>query len=232
MGKLRATGENENLSESGFRLNKNDKIQTIFVTAFIFLASFWLSFVCGSLSLIPRSVNAEESASGDDNLSLTVGDSETNVLVGSPDGESVSSGEINLTASTGVPTGYTLKMSSSTEDADLKNSDGINKITNTENTSAAPLSANTWGYNLESSQANFIKIPSPTSPDTIKYSSSPITDDETVVTLGAKVGFEVPAGGYSNVLSFTVVANYVPVSITSVSPDSGVWEGDTITING
>ncbi|MCL1839378.1 IPT/TIG domain-containing protein, partial [Candidatus Saccharibacteria bacterium] len=95
---------------------------------------------------------------------------------------------------------------------------------------------NTWGYDVGAASVvleDFKAIPLPDGPpDTINSSSTPIEDDETIVTFGAKADMTQKVGVYSQIITFTAVTNWVPTpTITSISP-TVASSGDTITITG
>jgi len=71
------------------------------------------------------------------------------------------------------------------------------------NVSAAALSVNTWGYNLDAS-TNFLGLT--TSDSLLKATTVPATTgDVTTVTYGVKVDNAKPAGAYSSSILYTAV---------------------------
>ncbi|MCL1840078.1 IPT/TIG domain-containing protein, partial [Candidatus Saccharibacteria bacterium] len=95
---------------------------------------------------------------------------------------------------------------------------------------------NTWGYDVGAASVvleDFKAIPLPDGPpDTINSSSTPIEDDKTIVTFGAKADMTQKVGVYSQIITFTAVTNPVPPpTVVSVAVDPAA-PGDTITITG
>ncbi|MCL1839815.1 IPT/TIG domain-containing protein, partial [Candidatus Saccharibacteria bacterium] len=95
---------------------------------------------------------------------------------------------------------------------------------------------NTWGYDVGAASVvleDFKAIPLPDGPpDTINSSSTPIEDDETIVTFGAKADMTQKVGVYSQIITFTAVTNPVPPpTVVSVDPDP-TSPGETVTITG
>ena len=204
----------------------------------VFVSCFVLAFVVGSLTLIPYDSNAESTES-EVNLSiepvvaLSVSPQPTLLLdlTPTPAGFEVAE-EITVDASTNNLTGYTLTMNAISNTTTLTHTNGTNTISSTTSITATALPTNTWGYNKGSGATSFLRIPPLSTPDTLTTSSAPITNDITIVTVGAKADINILPGVYSNILIFSAVPNYVPApTVTSVSP-AYAGAGGTITITG
>jgi hypothetical protein len=86
---------------------------------------------------------------------------------------------------------------------DLTN--GTVSIPASNNTSAAPLITNTWGYNTTGSTTDFIGMTTASTP--IKQATGPFKDgDPTTVTYGAKTDVTQAAGAYQANIVYTAVA--------------------------
>lgn len=82
---------------------------------------------------------------------------------------------------------------------------GADTIPASGNSSPAPLSTNTWGYNVTGSTTNFIGMLS--IPSLIKDASGPFKNgDDTTVTYGALTDVTKAAGSYSVGVVYTAVA--------------------------
>lgn len=155
----------------------------------------------------------------------------------------------DLTGSIGTnnPTGYTLTLSSKTNDTSLTYTNPNNFNTTFSISSADPLThtsdspkallTNTWGYNkgTKDSTTTFSSIPSLSSPDTIAETTTNSQSDPINLTFGTVVNTDIPAGTYMNTVEFSGIANYVPepAHLTTVSPDYGdTGGGESITISG
>ncbi len=130
-----------------------------------------------------------------------------------------------ITISTNNPTGYTLKIAESTASSDLVS--GGDTIPASAGTQASPVvaSANTWGYRVDgvggfgagptSSASNaaisgsikFAAVPATGSPNTIKTTSAPASNDTTTVWYGVAANTSTPPGTYTNIVLYTAVTN-------------------------
>jgi len=140
--------------------------------------------------------------------------------------------EITATVSTNNLTGYTLTMNAISNTTTLTHTNGTNTIPSTNSLTAAALPTNNWGYNKGSGATAFLRIPPLSTPDTLTATSAPITNDITIVTVGAKADINILPGIYSNTLMFTAVGNYVPApTVTSVTPGAAETS-ETVIITG
>jgi hypothetical protein len=81
---------------------------------------------------------------------------------------------------------------------------GASTIPASANTSAGPLSLNTWGYNIDGS-SNYLGLV--TAPTLLKTANGPYeTGDNTTVTYGVLTDITTSEGNYSASVTYTVVA--------------------------
>ena len=129
-------------------------------------------------------------------------------------GGSFTSGNFNVEVSTSNKTGYKLYMNSSTSSTALINQvDSSFTIPSLSSaTTSSSFATNTWGYSLDST--NYNPIPANGDPDQVKYTSTPAASDLTPVTIGMNVDMSKASGIYKNQLTFTAVAEAIPISYT------------------
>ncbi|MDR2063715.1 MAG: hypothetical protein LBQ02_02910 [Candidatus Nomurabacteria bacterium] len=125
-----------------------------------------------------------------------------------------------LTVKTNNPLGYTITLSIAKQSDSCANTTTALKHTTHSTASIpttvnlwvangladTPLQINTWGFNLNNSNTNFMAIPACDNPRTIKTSTSATqpTGENTTVTYGARVDMSLPAGDYTNTVVYTV----------------------------
>jgi hypothetical protein len=122
----------------------------------------------------------------------------------SPDGSNnfIGSGSHTVTVTSTDVVGYQL-YAHTTGTTDMTN--GSATIPASSNSSAAPLSLGSWGYNTTGSTTNFLGLPATST--LIKDAIGPFTSgDPTTMTYGAYVGAAQPAGTYSVAVTYTAVA--------------------------
>ncbi len=86
-------------------------------------------------------------------------------------------------------------------------SNGTETIPASGNSSANPLSINTWGYNTTGNTTNYLGMLS--TPSLIKDADGPYKNgDDTSVYYGANVDITTPASDYSVPITYTVAAEY------------------------
>ena len=138
--------------------------------------------------------------------------------------------DATVNVSTNNSTGYTLSMSTTTDNTALTHTNGTNSINSTSSpvSSSTALSSNTWGWypsslatNPGGSNYQFAAIPSLSSAYTLKSTDAMSTNDETTVSFGVMADTSIPAGSYSNTITFTAIANYVPKTLTIVFNSNG-----------
>lgn len=129
-----------------------------------------------------------------------------------------------VTVSTNNVAGYNLKLAESTGSSDLVSGSDI--IPASSGTQASPVVAavNTWGYRVDgvggfgagptSSASNqpvgsltFAAVPATGSPNTLKSTSSPTTNDVTTVWYQVTADTSTPPGTYTNTVLYTAVTN-------------------------
>ena len=138
--------------------------------------------------------------------------------------------DATVNVSTNNSTGYTLSMSTTTDNTALTHTNGTNSINSTSSPVSSPtaLSSNTWGWypsslatNPGGSNYQFAAIPSLSSAYPLKSTDAMSTNDETTVSFGVMADTSIPAGSYSNTITFTTIANYVPKTLTIVFNSNG-----------
>ena len=143
----------------------------------------------------------------------------------------LSTGEVTVNLSTNNFTGYTLSMSTTTDNTALMHSNGSNSISSTTGSVSTPttLSRNTWGWYPSSLATNpggssnyqFAAVPGLSSAYTVKSTDTMSTNDETTVSFGVLADTSLPAGDYTNTITFTAIANYVPKTLTIIFNSNG-----------
>ena len=130
-----------------------------------------------------------------------------NVNINATPGGGVATGSHDVTVSTNNSTGYDLSLASSASETTLaKGADSINAATAPFATPAA-LTADTWGYRVDSFTANNYAgiVSNSTTAPVIKSSTIPATNEVTPVTWGVNVTAAKPTGAYSRVVTYTAV---------------------------
>lgn len=129
-----------------------------------------------------------------------------------------------ITVSTNNAAGYNLKLAESTASSDLVS--GGDVIPASAGTQASPVVAavNTWGYRVDglggfgagptSAVSNqpigartFAAVPATGSPNTLKTTSAPATNDTTTVWYQVTADTSTPPGTYTNIVLYTAVTN-------------------------
>lgn len=129
-----------------------------------------------------------------------------------------------VTVSTNNVAGYNLKLAESGASSDLVS--GGDTIPASSGTQSSPVVAavNTWGYRVDgvggfgagptSSASNqaigaltFAAVPATGSPNTLKSTSSPATNDVTTVWYQVTADTSTPPGTYTNTVLYTAVTN-------------------------
>lgn len=183
--------------------------------------NLFISFLCISINLlVVKTQNAE--ALFMPTLSASVGQANLQVNGNQVINSVNSSTEIplDLTINTNNKTGYTVSISSVSNNTALTNPsstsglEGINSITS--NLSINDFPANTWGYKL-STNLLFNPIPALGNPDNIIQTQDKTNGDEKhILNLGLKLNPNLESGLYGNSLIFSIVTNpYNPTAIMS-----------------
>ena len=130
---------------------------------------------------------------------------------------------LNLTVNTNNKTGYTVTLSSETENTALTNAAStagakINSISST-----GPLggfSNNTWGYKFGAS-TNYAPIPALSAPAQILKTTGKTNGNESSqLSIGMKLTDNLESGNYTNKLILSFVSNpYTPIAIMTEGPD-------------
>ena len=198
-----------------------------------------VSFLLGSVLMIPGDSNAEDAAtlSNDASLSIALIPEAMNLAVTpTPDG-TLASDELAIQISTDNTTGYALTLAPAGAESSLYDPTSGEEIQSTAATIENPttLAVNTWGWYPDSLANNtgnlFSALPSNSDPYELKKTSAPTSGsgDTTTISFGVNVDTDLPAGSYTNAIVISAVTNYVPQPILDVYPTTG-WAGDTITL--
>jgi len=129
-----------------------------------------------------------------------------------------------ITVSTNDAAGYTLSLAETGASGNLVS--GSDTIAAVSGTKASPtaLTANKWGYRVDSlggfgagptssgsntaiGSVTYAAVPASGSPDTLKATSSTATNDTTTVWYSVAVNTSQPSGTYTNSVTYTAVAN-------------------------
>lgn len=129
-----------------------------------------------------------------------------------------------VTVSTNNVAGYILKLAEAGASSDLVS--GGDTIPAVSGTQASPVAAtaNTWGYRVDSlggfgagptsaasNQAigslTFAAVPATASPNTLKSTSAPATNDTTTIWYQVTADTSTPPGTYTNTVIYTAVTN-------------------------
>jgi len=219
----------------------------------VFCLTFLIAFVSGStfFSVGYSSAESEEvdivvnihstiaitTDAVDDKLTLPITPTHTGTL---------GKNELTVSVSTNNSTGYTLSMNSLTTNTSMVHESATGSppapnIPSTNHSYSTPgaLGTDTWGWNLGSatSTSTFSLIPPSNASYTIKAtnvpSNTPSANSDTLVTFGANVTSNTPAGAYINTIVFTATANPTPqtIRISSISPTTN-WSGGDIYLTG
>jgi hypothetical protein len=115
---------------------------------------------------------------------------------------------VPITVSSNNPAGYSLTLSMISTDANSGQLWNATAATGLAGIAAGPtaLTANTWGYNLDSS-ANFSAVPASSSAATLIAPTGTFGSTSITVTYGAQVDYTLPANTiYSNQVTYTASA--------------------------
>ena len=193
----------------------------------IFLSTFLLAFVSGSLFLSVSDTSAESiptDISVDVNSSLSIttdaAGGELIIPVSPVPSGALSYLDLEVDVSTNNLTGYTLSMNTKIENTALINqSNSSHTIPSTTYPKASPgtLTANTWGYHVwplgqTTSSTTFSALPPLSAPQIITVTNAPSPSSITTLTFGVNVDTTLISGTYKNTVVFTATSNYVPTA--------------------
>lgn len=165
--------------------------------------------VISIISLYPMICNAQPYGKGlyDNDLpygnqtSLSIAtDGDVNIPITPTDSGNLVTGTNSITVTSSDVKGYKLYIRA-LSDTNLNNSGAI--LPASSNSSPAPLSINTWGYNTDAS-TNFVGLS--LSDVLIRSVSSPVKNGDTIsVKYGIYIDLSKPAGNYSATVIYTAV---------------------------
>ena len=163
--------------------------------------------------------NTEVSASVAETIAIsTEGADEYGNLAIDAVASDISTGDLTVKVSTNDPEGYSLYITTDKADTTLSQDGVTEKILALEGATAeADFPENYWGYALDGATTYYPVQPvteNPSEyPDVISTATPAKThtgisnNDETAVTIGAKVRGDMPSGEYSNTIIFTAIPN-------------------------
>ena len=133
---------------------------------------------------------------------------------------------LNLTVNTNNKTGYTVTLSSETENTALTNAASTAGAKINSISSAGPLggfSNNTWGYKFGAS-TNYAPIPALFTPAQILQTAEKTNGNESnQLNIGMKLADNLESGNYTNKLILSFVSNpYTPIAIMTEGPDFNI----------
>ena len=133
---------------------------------------------------------------------------------------------LNLTVNTNNKTGYTVTLSSETENTALTNAASTAGAKINSISSAGPLggfSNNTWGYKFGASM-NYAPIPALSTPAQILQTTGKTNGNDTnSIKIGMKLGDNLESGNYNNKLIFSILTNnYEQIAIMTEGWDFNV----------
>ena len=133
-------------------------------------------------------------------------------------GNNMGTGQMLLKVSTNDPEGYSLFINTDKPDTTLSQSGITDRVKALPGeTAVADFPENYWGYSIDGGSTYYPVQPSTENPALYpekmetaaraKVHHSTATEDETEVTIGAKVKASLPSGTYSNTVVFTAIPN-------------------------
>ena len=133
---------------------------------------------------------------------------------------------LNLTVNTNNKTGYTVTLSSETENTALTNVTSSSGAKINSISSAGPLGGffnNTWGYKFGAS-TNYAPIPALFAPAQILQTAEKTNGNESnQLNIGMKLADNLESGNYTNKLILSFVSNpYTPIAIMTEGPDFNI----------
>ena len=148
----------------------------------------------------------------------TEGADETGTLPIDVSGDAMGTGDITVKVSTNDPEGYSLFINTDKPDTTLSQ-DGVTDRVNalSGETAVADFPDNSWGYSIDGGLTYYPVQSSTNNPalypevaetaPRAKVHNTVANEDETEITIGAKVKGSLPSGTYSNTVVFTAMPN-------------------------
>lgn len=173
--------------------------------------------MCPSLGAERASAAAVVAAVNVQNDIAIAADAQVDVDINPVSGDSFSSASTRITIETNNQTGYILSIQTEGETNTLTNTVAtsnqvINPVQGT-NVTADNFDDNTWGYNLNPYTAGNTFNAVPISPAELQKTDTASDGPDTwILTFGAKVAKNLPAGTYSNSVVVSAVANLTTVT--------------------
>jgi|GEM_PF-1037664 len=181
-------------------------------------------FITNSVS---ATENVDYNVSVASSLTLTIPTSSI-VLNLDPSSKTFDSEDLTVSVGTNNKTGYTLTLSTPNDSTNLNrdtSTDGVSAIMPTLDPGTytqATFTADKWGYKINSNTSIPSTVTSGYVPfvsgNTLMERSTAVNQDETELSLAAKIDYLQPAGSYSTELNFNIVANPLVQYIQDLNP--------------
>ena len=190
--------------------------------AFIVTSAFLALGTTAVVSAATASTTISSSVSSVVSLFTTGGTVNANVTPTASGAQTIASDTV--TVSTSDTSGYTLNIAETSGVSGLVSGSDTIPASSANQASPAALSANTWGYRVDSvggfgagptstqtsaaiTASKFAAVPATASPNTIKTTSGTASNDTTTVWYAVAANTSQPAGTYTNSVTYTVITN-------------------------
>ena len=210
-------------SKTNSALSRQHSLRALRLLVFILSALFASLGATALVSAATASTTVSSSISAVISLLTTSGTVNVNVVPTSSGTQTIASDTV--TVSTSDTSGYTLDLAETGAGSSLVS--GSNTIPASSGSQASPvaMSANTWGYRVDSlggfgagptsgqssgatsGTIKFAAVPATASPDTIKTTSGTASNDTTTVWYGVAATTGQASGTYTNSVTYTATAN-------------------------
>ena len=197
-----------NGSKASRRFSLSSSRQDIYPSILVGFSFLALTFLTVKTFAPDVSSNADTNTAtaGSSSYSASISTSDaTSISINPTDAQTIFTGQNSITYTNQCPHGFTVTLSSASEDPSLTRA-GNDSATKTIPTisSGNILADNTWGYSLDNGET-YNGVPSISSPATIINTTSANTDPVSLnLTYGVKTNNNIPAGKYSNDIIYTV----------------------------
>lgn len=191
----------------------------------LLLGSCVFAFALLSTAFISSSFSPSSTTSADTSVNLrvtipealSISTSNSNVVLSPDINGNIASDSTNIIITTSNNNGYTLSISSASEETALVNSSNNEyKIpTLSSSTTLANFPINTWGYSTDNT--NFLGLPPLSSSTNLKVAYTAVDNDTTNLTFATRVNAAMGAGDYSNTIMLTAVPH-----LTHLNPLSSI----------
>jgi hypothetical protein len=190
----------------------------------IFAAPTFIAVLAGTaaVSALTASTTISSNVSSVISLLTTSGTVNANVVPTGSGAQTVSSDTV--TVSTNDSSGYALQLAETGASSALTSGGNTIPASSGSQTTPVAMTANTWGYRVDSvggfgagptssqssaaiGSSKFAAVPATGSPNTLKTTSGTATNDTTTVWYGVAASTSQPSGTYTNSVTYTAIAN-------------------------